>query len=691
MTFLMKVAFYILIILAASACLPQGKARAEKSASVLVQNYTINDYKASCQNWELAITHTGILYAANNSGLLEFDGNEWHLHTMPDKSGLSGLYYSNDTLFSRGENSDGYWQRDRMGNMYFTPSGSRLPDYFFQKEPITGRFSPEVAAARPQSYASTPHLDFVGTMFNGLFIIDKNRNVLNHISASGLLQDNMVHDIDVQDNDLVWLALDNGITQVDIDPPLSMLGERNQIGQLLKAELVDSLLYIQTNRGYFRRSLYLNDEFVGIPADEAEQLFTPKDELFQEEYPEIFKEEELASNFGIPEYVYPVSEDLYWLVKDEEAGLFEVEEKEVRLKCRVKFDNYNLKLVTRGHRIIPFNDTLCVVATMQGVLLLNTNKLIASLTNLTMPMFRKIGYTDAEGTHLLPLDTGSISLPHDFQKLDIHVATTIFTPNHQISYKLEGVSSQWSRWQKGGEITLLQLPKGKYNLRVRKYVAEGAFPELNLRIEVKPAWYNTWYAYAAYVLLLWFAIYAGARYHVAGLRRKEQARLAQEQQEKERKLEQMKNEMLETELQNKNNELAMQTSALVKRNQAVQRILDELERQKEDLGDRYPNRLYAKLHTLIEETLENKADWLLFEASFNNAHQNFLERLRQQYSDLTPGDLRICCLLRMNLSTKEIASLMNVSVRAIELRRYRLRKRLGLDSETNLVDFLMNF
>ncbi len=687
----MKAAFYILAIVVASACLLQGRVYAQENTSVLIQNYTINDYKASCQNWELAITHTGILYSANNSGLLEFDGNEWQLHTLPDKSGLFGLHYSNDTLYSRGESGDGYWQRDRLGIMHFIAMESRLPDAYFQKDSITADFNHEVDAARPLSYASTPNLDFIGTVLNGLFITDKEKNVLCHISTSGLLQDNMVHDIDVQDDDLVWLALDNGITQVDINPPLSMLAGRNQIGQLLDAELVDSLLYIYTNRGYFRRSLYPNDGFVSIPEGEAAQLFTPKDELLKEDFPEVFKEEGLADSFGIPEYIYPAGNDLYWLVREDEAGLFETKEKEARLRCRVKFDNYNLKLVTRGHRIIPFNDTLCAVATMQGVLLLNVNKLMASMTHLTMPMFRKIGYMDDKGTHLLPADTGSISLPNDFQKLDIHVGTTIFTPNHQISYKLEGVSSQWSEWQKGGEITLLQLPKGKYNLRVRKYVAEGAFPEINLNIEVRPAWYNTLYAYVAYIVLLWFAVYGVARYHVAKLRRKEQARLAQEQQEKEHKLEQMRNQMLETELQNRSNELAIQTSALVKRNQAVQSILEELERQKEDLGDRYPNRLYSKLHTLIEETLENKADWLSFEASFNNAHQNFLERLRQQYSDLTPGDLRICCLLRMNLSTKEIASLMNVSIRAVELRRYRLRKRLGLDSETNLVDFLMGF
>ena len=93
----------------------------------------------------------------------------------------------------------------------------------------------------------------------------------------------------------------------------------------------------------------------------------------------------------------------------------------------------------------------------------------------------------------------------------------------------------------------------------------------------------------------------------------------------------------------------------------------------------------------MADALNDHEDWKLFEEYFKSAHRDFLEKLQQKYSDLTPGDLRICCLLRMNLSTKEIALLLNVSVRAVELRRYRLRKRLGIGNDVNLVDFLIRF
>ena len=302
---------HTLYICLAALCLLPGPSRAEENTSVLVQNYTINDYRASCQNWDIAISYRGLLYVANNSGLLEFDGNTWTLYPLPDRSRLFRLSFSNDTVYSRGESGDGYWMHDEMGRMHFT------------------------------------------TERGGLYITDKEGRVVHHIEAPGLLQDNMVYDISVQDDNLVWLALDNGIAQVDINPPLFMLGRRSIVGQLYDAELVDSTLYIQTNRGCFRRSIRPSDTFVPIPKQEALPLFTPKEQLEPEELPDVLQTPELVDAFAHPEKVYPVRQDLYWLVKGNEAGLFAIDEGKGRLKCRILFDNYNLNLATRGHQVIP--------------------------------------------------------------------------------------------------------------------------------------------------------------------------------------------------------------------------------------------------------------------------------------------------------------------------------------------------
>jgi DNA-binding CsgD family transcriptional regulator len=195
-------------------------------------------------------------------------------------------------------------------------------------------------------------------------------------------------------------------------------------------------------------------------------------------------------------------------------------------------------------------------------------------------------------------------------------------------------------------------------------------------------WYETTPAYLLYALFL--GGFTGTAFHIY-LKKQKKINISRQ------KLQQLKNEMLEAELENKKNELVKQTSALTRKGIVMNTLLEELEHQKNMLGDRYPAKLYVRIRSLMEKEQSVHNDWIAFETYFNTAHQNFIEQFRKQYTDITTGDLRICCLLRMNLSTKEIASILNISVRAVELRRYRLRKRIGLDSDTNLVDFLLSF
>ena len=91
----------------------------------------------------------------------------------------------------------------------------------------------------------------------------------------------------------------------------------------------------------------------------------------------------------------------------------------------------------------------------------------------------------------------------------------------------------------------------------------------------------------------------------------------------------------------------------------------------------------------IEMDMQLDEEWEQFELHFDQVHENFLKRLREKYPSLTPKDQKLCAYLRMNLSTKEIAPLMKISIRGVEISRYRLRKKLDLDPDTNLIDFMI--
>jgi len=130
---------------------------------------------------------------------------------------------------------------------------------------------------------------------------------------------------------------------------------------------------------------------------------------------------------------------------------------------------------------------------------------------------------------------------------------------------------------------------------------------------------------------------------------------------------------------------------LLRKNEHLTHLKEELQKQKKELGPRFPNYYYRKLLQLIDKGISSEEDWKQFEFHFDQAHENFIKRLKKNYPDLTQADLKLCAYLRLNLSSKEIAPLLNISLRGVEVRRYRLRKRLNLNTEDNLVEFLLNF
>ncbi|MGB6268799.1 MAG: LuxR C-terminal-related transcriptional regulator, partial [Olleya sp.] len=87
--------------------------------------------------------------------------------------------------------------------------------------------------------------------------------------------------------------------------------------------------------------------------------------------------------------------------------------------------------------------------------------------------------------------------------------------------------------------------------------------------------------------------------------------------------------------------------------------------------------------------INNKDDWNLFEEAFNNADKDFLKKVKSRHVLLTSNDLRLCAYLRLNLSSKEIAPLLNISPRSVEVKRYRLRKKMELEHDVNLTDYIL--
>jgi DNA-binding CsgD family transcriptional regulator len=144
----------------------------------------------------------------------------------------------------------------------------------------------------------------------------------------------------------------------------------------------------------------------------------------------------------------------------------------------------------------------------------------------------------------------------------------------------------------------------------------------------------------------------------------------------------LNNEKLRNDIEGKNRELATSTMSIIKKNEFLNDIKNELMNGGE--------KSISKVIRIIDKDLNNTDDWKMFQEAFNNADKKFLRKIKTKHPDLTPNDLRLCAYLRLNLSSKEIAPLLNISPRSVEVKRYRLRKKMQLDHDINLTNYIID-
>ncbi|MEL7118085.1 MAG: tetratricopeptide repeat protein [Bacteroidota bacterium] len=142
-------------------------------------------------------------------------------------------------------------------------------------------------------------------------------------------------------------------------------------------------------------------------------------------------------------------------------------------------------------------------------------------------------------------------------------------------------------------------------------------------------------------------------------------------------------EQLNSTLNNQRQELSVTAMILMEKNESLQQIEEEVDAIAKEASSPVAQQL-KKLKRKIATQVDSESDWEYFKQQFDHANPQFFERLLAINDQLTPKDLKVSAYLRMNLSTKEIAQLMNYSLRGVESMRYRLRKKLELPSEQDL-------
>ena len=258
-------------------------------------------------------------------------------------------------------------------------------------------------------------------------------------------------------------------------------------------------------------------------------------------------------------------------------------------------------------------------------------------------------------------------------------------------YRLVGFNENWSEWSETPEALFKNLSHGEYTFEARAKVGDiETGNTLRYTFTIGKPWHLSASAIVVYFVIGFFLVVLFHMIH-RNYYKKQRKKLLK-QKEKELEIKQLENEQqlmyyknldLQKDIETKNRELGMSAMNLVKRNELLGTIKKELGTAK-NLDD------VSQVVKLINKNLNTTDDWKLFEEAFNNTDKDFIKKLKTNHPNLTSNDLRLCTYLRLNLSSKEIAPLLNISLRSVEVKRYRLRKKMNLPHEASLTNYILD-
>ena len=316
---------------------------------------------------------------------------------------------------------------------------------------------------------------------------------------------------------------------------------------------------------------------------------------------------------------------------------------------------------------------------------------ISSLNQLDSIFYRYINSTE----NVLVINNKSIefsfSSPNSYYYKDL-----LFS-----SY-LEGWEKKWSPWKSSNFREFSRLSYGDYVFHIKAKCMDLEGLETIIKIHIPAPWYFNKYAKFIYAILTILILIMIGFYPQMLVRKKaskeiaekdsffkqqtETLRLEKDRQEKE--LIELKNQQLLLEVEHQGKELASSTMHIVQKSEKPLSIKDKLKHILQVSNDpKIKPEISELIKDIDKDTLIDK-DWEKFELYFNNIHESFTQSLKAKFPLLSPNDIKMCAYLRMNLSTKEISSILNISTRGVEISRYRLRKKMELDAGTNLTDYL---
>ncbi|WP_163392159.1 triple tyrosine motif-containing protein [Flavobacterium limi] len=536
----------------------------------------------------------------------------------------------------------------------------------------------------------TKHPEYaIGENYNGFSIFKITSNKAEFVNqVQGFDETTSTFEVEL-DNDYVWLKKNPYLYQMELSDDLKKfesIKKHTQISAVNKGieslQLINNKIYFQTKNHFYRFSTDQNDFF------------------------EDRKMSSLFKNIPVINTVIQDSKGNLWYSFHQSIGVLEKKDNEKFVRKETAFSNLTGNLVNNYISINRIDSKNIFIGLTDG--LTHYDATIPN-TFITKPTAFIASFSFPSDT-IITGNLKTIDKLFNLSYSDNHVKFTFSSPvfenqeNVTYSYKLEPFEDTWRSWSPISIKEYTNLREGNYTMKLRTRNSFGVLSEIDqVKFTISPPWYRHFLAYLIYLLLIAVGIYVISNriklkirknkyYETIEQRRlylEKESKIRQEQHELEKEIEKLKNDKLQIKILAKDKELVNNSLQVVKKNKTLNTIISKLKDIDTNILDDSTKSEFNKLHKSIIKEVNTDKSWKDLEKHIKNVHFDFLKRLKEKYPTISPRELDLSTYLLMNMSTKEIAEIMNISNGGVELARYRLRKKLGLNKKENLIGFLM--
>lgn len=492
------------------------------------------------------------------------------------------------------------------------------------------------------------------------------------------------------DNTTIWFKKDELVYQMNLSDNLRKFQSIKTFTKLSQKDKgINSIQRIQ-NKIYFQK-------------DNHFYTFSENTNGFE-------KENNITQLFKNTPIINTIQEDRYgniWYVNEESLGVLLKNKKGQYKNIMAPFLNLKQDLVYNNLSINTVDQKNIFIGLTDGLLHYDS-QLQTDVKTKPKVFIRNFSY--ANENRVLGAQKNNyndIIIPYQSNYVKFRFSTPTYEniENIKYSYKLEGFDDRWSDWSPSIIKEYTNLREGNYEMKIRVKNSFGIISsEATVRFSISPPWYRHFLAYLIYIVIIGITIRLIRKRIKVKIRRnkyyetivqrrlylEKEAKIRQEQHQLEKEIEKLKTQTLQIKILAKDKELVTNSLQVVKKNKILNGIIQKLKDINTTSFDDETKFQFDKLRKSILKEVNSDKSWKDLEKHIKNVHFDFLKRLKEKHPTISPRELDLATYLLMNMSTKEIAEIMNISGGGVELARYRLRKKLDLNKKENLIGYLMS-